>query len=252
LINKRGSPFFLAGERTSKIGREKKTMKLLHIKKAGQLGLGVLTDNGVIDIQKLGSEWSQTLPSTIDALIESGKEGIQNLQRAVEQVTSSENCDLFMDPDTIEFGPCIEAPEKIICVGLNYINHAEESKMDIPTTPILFSKFNNALAGHRQIVSLPGDAERFDYEAELVIVIGKTASNVTEEEALDYVFGYTTGNDLSARDLQFRTGQWLLGKNCDGFAPIGPYLVTADEIENPSHLEIKCKVNGVLRQSAKI
>ncbi|WCK54573.1 fumarylacetoacetate hydrolase family protein [Aneurinibacillus sp. Ricciae_BoGa-3] len=225
-------------------------MKLLHIKKGDQLTLGVLRENGVIDIQKAASEWDQVFPSTIDDLIESGKEGIENFERAVDQMVSSGNPGLFIEPDTIEFGPCVQTPEKIICVGLNYINHAEESKMDIPTSPILFSKFNNALTGHKQIVSLPADAEKFDYEAELAIVIGKTASNVTEEEALDYVFGYTTGNDLSARDLQFRTGQWLLGKNCDGFAPIGPYLVTADEIGDPGQLEIKCKVNGELRQSA--
>ena len=117
--------------------------------------------------------------------------------------------------------------------------------------PILFyfSKFNNALAAHHQAISLPEDAKKFDYEAELVIVIGKEASKITKEEALSYVFGYTVGNDFSARDLQFRSGQWLLGKSCDDFAPIGPYLVTSDEI-NPQNLDITCTVNGELRQSA--
>ena len=121
--------------------------------------------------------------------------------------------------------------------------------MDIPTSPIIFSKFNNALAAHNQKIPLPKNAEKIDYEAELVIVMGKEAVNVSKEDALSYVFGYTVGNDLSARDLQFRTSQWLLGKSCDSFAPIGPYLVTADELD-PNSLDISCKVNGSLRQSA--
>ena len=100
-----------------------------------------------------------------------------------------------------------------------------------------------------RLFHLPKDAEKFDYEAELVIVIGKEASKVSKEDALSYVFGYTVGNDFSARDLQFRSGQWLLGKSCDDFAPIGPYVVTRDEID-PQNLEIKCTVNGELRQSA--
>ena len=120
--------------------------------------------------------------------------------------------------------------------------------MDKPLYPILFSKFNNALAAHGQKITLPKSARKYDYEAELIVVIGKEASSVTKEEALSYVFGYTCGNDLSARDLQFRTGQWLLGKTCDRFAPIGPYIVTADAID-PSDLNITCVVNGKVRQS---
>ena len=147
------------------------------------------------------------------------------------------------------YAPVVTKPEKIICVGLNYADHAKEANMDIPDYPVLFSKFNNALAAHKQVISLPKKAEKFDYEAELVIVMGKEATKVSKEEALSYVFGYTVGNDFSARDLQFRTGQWLLGKSCDDFAPIGPYIVTSDEID-PQNLEISCKVNGEIRQSA--
>ena len=157
------------------------------------------------------------------------------------------------EPTVVEEGlvyaPVVTKPEKILCVGLNYVDHAKESNMDIPAYPVLFSKFNNALAAHNQTISLPKDGEKFDYEAELVIVIGKEASKVTKEDALSYVFGYTVGNDFSARDLQFRSGQWLLGKSCDDFAPIGPYLITSDEID-PQNLEVKCTVNGEVRQSA--
>jgi 2-keto-4-pentenoate hydratase/2-oxohepta-3-ene-1,7-dioic acid hydratase in catechol pathway len=121
--------------------------------------------------------------------------------------------------------------------------------MDLPTNPVIFSKFNNALAAHKQTIIVPRMTEQMDYEAELVMVIGKTAQNVSREEALNYVLGYSIGNDLSARDLQFKTPQWLLGKTCDQFAPIGPYMVTASEID-PNALNISCTVNGETNQSA--
>ena len=122
--------------------------------------------------------------------------------------------------------------------------------MEVPGYPLLFSKFNNSLAAHQETIPIPQDAVKIDYEAELVIVIGKTARNVPEEEALSYVFGYTIGNDLSARDLQFRTSQWLLGKSLDKFAPIGPGVVTADELGDPHSLNMECRVNGEIRQAA--
>ena len=129
------------------------------------------------------------------------------------------------------------------------MSHVSEAKLEIPKNPVLFSKFNNAIASHQQTIALPKTDKRIDYEAELVLIIGKEAKNVSKEDALSHVFGYTVGNDVSARSLQFRSGQWLLGKSLDHFAPIGPYLVTADEID-PHNLAIECKVNGEVRQSA--
>lgn len=218
-------------------------MKLVNIKVGEQLRLGVKTDEGIIDIEKAASEHTLEVPKTMEQVIEGGEKSLLQLVELMKkdlQAISEEN---------IVYAPCVTKPEKILCIGLNYISHGNECKMDIPTSPVLFSKFNNALAAHKQFISLPRDAQKIDYEAELVIVIGKEAVNVSKEAALSYVFGYTVGNDLSARDLQFRSGQWLLGKTCDGFAPVGPYIVTADEID-PSHLDIKCEVNGKLRQSA--
>jgi 2-keto-4-pentenoate hydratase/2-oxohepta-3-ene-1,7-dioic acid hydratase in catechol pathway len=122
--------------------------------------------------------------------------------------------------------------------------------MAIPETPVVFSKFNTALAAHRQPVRLEKNAEQYDYEAELVVVIGRRARFVPEAEALSYVFGYCNGNDLSARDLQTRTSQWLLGKTLDHFMPIGPYLVTADEIGDAQSLGVWCWVNGERRQNS--
>lgn len=219
-------------------------MKLVNFKVGEQIRLGIKSNKGIIDVAKAKAAegYSLEIPSTIEQVIEGGEKSLLQLAELMKREIET------IPEETIVYAPSVTNPEKILCVGLNYISHSEESKMDIPTSPVLFSKFNNALAANNQIVSLPKSAEKFDYEAELVIVIGKEAANVSKEEALSYVFGYTAGNDLSARDLQFRTPQWLLGKTCDHFAPIGPYLVTADEVD-ASNLEIKCKVNGVVRQS---
>lgn len=157
---------------------------------------------------------------------------------------------LVVDETGLELAPCVPAYRKIICIGLNYRKHAEEAKMAIPEYPILFNKYNNALSAHGSAVVLPATAEEFDYEAELGIVIGKRAKAVSKEAALDFVFGYCNVNDLSARDLQFRTGQWMLGKSLDSFCPVGPYLVSADEVGNPNELTIQCYVNGELRQNS--
>ena len=148
------------------------------------------------------------------------------------------------------FGPCVTDPEKIICVGLNYRAHAAEANQKPPEVPILFNKFNSALNHHRGTINVSEEnAKEFDYEAELVLVIGRTARNVPEDQALDYVLGYACGHDFSARELQRRTSQWMLGKAGDGWGPVGPWLVTADQVD-PDALKIECLVNGEVRQSS--
>ena len=216
-------------------------LKFVNFQLNNQIRLGVKVKNGIMDIAQVSDAYSLGVPKTIEQIIAAGKSVTEKLQKYVESTS------FLIDEDNIVYAPCVTNPEKIICIGLNYLDHANESKMEIPLSPVVFSKFSNALAGNKQEILLPINAKQFDYEAELVIVIGKTAESVSRENAMSYIFGYTIGNDLSARDLQFRTGQWLLGKTCDGFAPIGPYLVTADEV-NPSDLEISCRVNGELRQ----
>ncbi|HTT13256.1 MAG TPA: fumarylacetoacetate hydrolase family protein [Burkholderiaceae bacterium] len=142
-------------------------------------------------------------------------------------------------------------PEKIVCVGLNYARHARETNNPIPKLPILFNKFNNTLNAHQGRVHVSGvPAEQFDYEAELVVVMGRRAANVSESDALSYVMGYATGNDFTARDLQSRSSQSMIGKTNDGFAPIGPFRVAADLVGDPNALKIECLVNGGVRQSS--
>ena len=217
-------------------------MRFVNFKVGDQIRLGIKSECGIIDVQAAAAQ-GLNVPVTIEQVIAAGEAGQSQLAALVEQQPP------IIPEDQLVYAPCVTNPEKIICVGLNYVSHRDECNIETPAAPVLFSKFNNALAAHKEMIILPKTAVKFDYEAELVIVIGKQAAGVSTEEALSYVFGYTIGNDLSARDLQFRTGQWLLGKSCDQFAPLGPYLVTADEVD-PYNLDISCSVNGVVRQSA--
>jgi len=151
--------------------------------------------------------------------------------------------------ETTRLGPPIPDPDKIICLGLNYRSHAVEAGFEIPKVPILFAKYRNALNGPNSPIILPGLSKEIDYEGELAVVIGKRCRNVPVEEALGYVGGYMAFNDVSARDLQFRTGQWLSGKTLDTFAPCGPALVI-NEIDDPQALNISTRVNGQTLQQA--
>lgn len=227
-------------------------MKLLTLYTSEGLELAVKTDRGIAGLTAAQAfvAAEERLPQSIDEAIAGGAAALAALERYVRRLEASDDARIWTAEASSRLAPCVPRPGKIICVGLNYRRHAEESNMPIPAYPILFNKFNNSLAGHGEPVGLPADALEMDYEAELAIVIGKEAKAVSRDEALDAVFGYCNANDLSARDLQFRTNQWLLGKTCDGFSPLGPYLVTADEVGNPNALGIRCYVNGELRQSS--
>lgn len=210
-------------------------MKLLTYYKNDKTHLGIKLAKGILPVNSM----------SIQEVINQGEQGIMHLQQVIEK----SSVDDYLS-EKIEYAPALTEPEKIICVGLNYRKHADEIKADYPKYPILFNKFNNALSAHQAKVLIPKTTERLDYEVELGIVIGKKAYNISESEALDYVFGYCVTNDLSARDLQKRTGQWMLGKTSDGFLPIGPYIVTKEEIPNPNNLKIKTKLNGNVVQDS--
>ena len=144
----------------------------------------------------------------------------------------------------------IARPSKILCVGLNYRDHASESKMEVPERPLLFAKWPNALVGHGATIVLPREARETDYEAELGVVIGRGGRNIGADDALDHVAGYVCANDVSARDIQFADGQWTRGKSFDTFCPVGPALVPAAEIADPQALRIRCVLNGETLQDA--
>ena len=144
----------------------------------------------------------------------------------------------------------VPRPPKIICIGLNYRDHAEESGMAIPASPIIFSKFTNCAIGAGSPILLPRASEQVDYEAELAFIVGRRAKNVKKEDALEYVLGYTNFNDVSARDFQFADGQWQRGKSCDTFAPMGEFIATRDEIKEPHNLQIQFRLNGETLQDS--
>ncbi|MCC6313836.1 MAG: fumarylacetoacetate hydrolase family protein [Thermomicrobiales bacterium] len=228
-------------------------MKLLTFREGDTERLGVKTDAGVIDVHAaqtaLGEGANGPAPESMGALLATGEPGAAALADLVARAAGRQG-DWLRDEATLTLGPAVPNPGKILCVGLNYRKHAEESGAAIPTTPVLFSKFNNAIAAPEEGVPLPDVGTEYDYEVELGVVVGRTAHNVAQDDALDYVAGYVTANDVSCRDLQMRTSQWLLGKTMDKFLPIGPYLVTADEAGDPQAFQLKTWHNGVLRQNS--
>nr|WP_299174941.1 fumarylacetoacetate hydrolase family protein [uncultured Allomuricauda sp.] len=153
--------------------------------------------------------------------------------------------------EDVRLGPPIKRPSKIVCVGLNYAQHAAESGMDVPKEPVLFFKASSAIAGPNDDVIIPKGSQKTDWEVELAFVIGKKASYVDEENAMAHIAGYVLHNDYSEREYQLeREGQWVKGKSCDTFAPLGPYLVTKDEIEDPHNLDLWLKLNGETMQDS--
>jgi len=151
--------------------------------------------------------------------------------------------------DAYWFAP-VPRPGKIVCVGLNYRDHAEESGLAVPKTPVIFSKFSSCVVAPGEPVVVPTTSERVDYEAELAVVVGRHTKHVSADRAYDYVLGYTAFNDVTARDFQFGDGQWQRGKSCDTFAPMGQTIVTTDEIPDPHTLRITMKVNGTVMQDS--
>jgi 2-keto-4-pentenoate hydratase/2-oxohepta-3-ene-1,7-dioic acid hydratase in catechol pathway len=185
------------------------------------------------------------IPARIKALLAQGPEG---LARAADALPVGNP----FAPDDLQLLPLIPDPEKIICVGLNYADHARESGSQPPAEPVLFNKFPTAILAHEQPIVLPRLSHEVDYEAELVVVIGMGGRHIPRPRAKQHVAGYCCGNDVSARDWQLRKpgGQWLLGKSFDTFAPLGPVLVTADEIPDPGNLRIQLRLNGQVMQDS--
>jgi len=213
--------------------------------------LGVKLGDNVLDVAKAAALLNLPAPSTLERLLMEGS--ASQLSKLIAAANESPSAKDAIVPETsVTYGRLFSNPGKIICVGLNYRRHAQEIKMPEPKFPILFNKYNNSLAPHRCVITLPAPdvAVKFDYETELLIVIGKSARNVTVADAPDYIAGYCTSNDFSARDLQLERGsQWMLGKTMDNFAPIGPYFVSADLVGDPHKLKLETTVNGEVRQS---
>lgn len=202
--------------------------------------LGVRTSRGIVDVPAAARALGiASPPMTTDDVI-AGRGNVAALAKIVAGAPAA----AVVAEGAAEYAPVVTAPPKIICVGLNYSAHISETGAATTKNPELFNKFNTALNRHNGTIPVSHlDATNFDYESELVIVIGKTARNVSEADALAHVFGYCAGNDFTARDVQGRVTQWMTGKTPDLFAPIGPWLVTADQIPDPQTLQVQTYVN---------
>ena len=202
--------------------------------------LGIRTAHGIIDVGRAAKAMGiSNAPHTVDDVV-CGRGNVGALHRIVAQAPSGS----IRSESSVQYGPLVSSPEKILCVGLNYRAHLAETNMKSQPYPDLFNKYNTSLNRHKGTVavsSLP--LAQFDYESELVLVIGKETRNVSEADALSYVFGYACGNDFSARDAQLRVSQWMTGKTPDQFAPLGPWLVTAEQIGDPQTMQIQTFVN---------
>ena len=226
-------------------------MKLVNMLIHGHAHLGVRMENGgILPVTELAPIYGigSRLPRRIEDVLHDPS-SLGRLRDRLEQNPSA-YADKIVPAARARLLPAVSHPAKIVCIGLNYRRHAQETGAPIPESPVVFSKFSDAVAAHGDVIPLPAGAEQIDFEGELAIVIGRYARDVKREEALDYALGYTVANDVSARDLQMRTSQWLLGKTCPKFAPLGPDLATADEIPDPNALRIRTLVNGVKRQDS--
>lgn len=215
-----------------------------------QLGNTVYDVSAVAHAAGLSSGYDSTNWTRTKEVIAIDDRTLQMLETTVKGIKESRiNAGVAIAPNNARLGPPIPDPEKIICLGLNYRDHAEESSLALPEVPMLFAKFRNSLIGAFDGIELPYANEKVDYEAELAVVIGRRAKCVAEEEALEYVFGAMAMNDVSARDVQLATSQWTAGKAIDTFAPCGPAIVSREELGNIQNLAIQTRVNGRLVQN---
>ena len=198
----------------------------------------LLPDGREVDVSSFGEDYDEVFFET------------DGLERLKSWLHENEN-DLPPFPEDIRYGSPIARPSKIVCIGLNYDDHARESGMEIPPEPVIFFKATSSFCGPNDNLILPRGGDKTDWEVELAFVIGKRASYIVESEAMDYLAGYALHNDYSERAFQLdRSGQWVKGKSCDTFAPFGPWLATQDEIKDPNNLKMWLKVNGETMQSS--
>ncbi|TMN21280.1 fumarylacetoacetate hydrolase family protein [Lentibacillus cibarius] len=241
-------------------------MKLLSYqlkKSAASPRVGFMLHDKIVDMQEAWCLWrrsrqendladaaEQFFPSDPTRFYAAGDFVISQAKEAAAFVQTTNMEDSCFSRENVHLLTPVPEPSKIICIGKNYAEHAAEMKSDVPDYPVLFAKFANCLIGPEDAIEKSPKTCKLDYEVELTAVIGKVASQVRRENALDYIAGYTIGNDTSARDLQKRTPQWLQGKTLDRSTPVGPWIVTADEVGDPGNLKIQSLVNGNVRQSS--
>ena len=214
-------------------------MKLIRFGSVGSEKPGVQLQNGTrLDVAAFGQDYNEDF---------FGGDGLDRLKKWVDQ--NADSCPVVAP--SVRLGPPLCRPSKIVCIGLNYAKHAQESGMEIPKEPVLFFKASSAIVGPNDDVVIPKGGTKTDWEVELAVVIGKKASYVSKEDAMNHIAGYVLHNDYSERAFQLeRSGQWVKGKSCDTFAPLGPFIATRDEISDPHNLHLWLKLNGEMLQNS--
>lgn len=222
-------------------------LRLSNLFRGTGYALGAEIGGEIVVVPETAAAFGLSAPQDVDDLLQNGRAA--EVAAVVERARVEPERSVRVTPADAKFAPLVTRPEKIICVGFNYRKHAEETGTDIPAEPPLFAKYRNALNHHGGMIALPTKIDdRFDFETELVIVIGRECKEIGEDRALDVVAGYAVGNDFSARRRQTATTQFGAGKDSDGFAPIGPWLVTRGLVPDPNKLWLRTWVNGEMRQ----
>ena len=218
-------------------------MRLCTFHAGGEPRLGIETARGIVDLHAADPALGAT---NLAGLLALGEDALARAKESAERAADEH----VRARDEVTLLPPVPNPAKIICVGLNYRDHAAEVKLELPQHVTIFAKWPNTLIGDGAAIVIPPESHRVDYEAELAFVIGRRAHRVAETDAYDYVGGYTCFNDVSVRDYQMRTSQWTFGKVFDTHGPCGPFLVTRDEIPDPHALRIRCSIDGEVLQDS--
>ncbi len=216
-------------------------MQLVTFEKDGQVRLGAQVGDSILDLNRANPE----LPLDMLLLLNAGTSALRTVREVLALPLDPA---LLIPENEIRLLAPIPQPGKILCIGYNYKGHTAAGSVDLPEYPNFFCKTSNTIIGHNHTIVLPRVSSQVDHEAELAVIIGKRGHDIAESDAMDYVAGYSIFNDVSARDYQNRSNQWLLGKSFDTFGPLGPALVTADEIPDPHNLNLELKLNGQARQ----
>jgi len=226
-------------------------LRLLRFLRAKTESYGVLTPQAeILDLLRLSDTLKYSIPSDLSKLISSGTEGWNAIEHLMSNSTKGEKRESTAKLNDVRVLAPIASPPKIVCLGLNYRDHAAEQNAPLPDEPIIFMKPRTAIIGPGESIARPSFVEQLDYEAELAVIIGRRGKDIEVKDAKDHIFGYSCFNDVSARDIQFKDKQWTRGKSFDTFAPIGPCVTTVDQMGDPTALRIRTRVNGELRQNS--
>ena len=210
---------------------------------------GVINKQSVLSLPALAKHLRKEIPQELEGFIAEGEKTLEKTEHMLKNADNSFVKKVSKPLSHVSLLPPIPFPPKIVCLGLNYFDHAAETKSPVPEEPIIFLKPHTAIIGSNQMIIKPQFVKELDYEGELCIVMGKTAKSISVRDAKKHIFGYTVFNDVSARDFQFKDGQWTRGKSFDTFAPTGPFITTENQLKNADDLAIRTWVNGELRQN---